>query len=161
VPPPPWRSCWRQRRWPRGPRHHTGRLRQDRETGGRHKHSGRHGDGSADMVVCVKKKKGSWPLRTEGFVVFLCNCAARQGRDLFATVVPADIRGLATAFHFFVAELPHSRLGSPGVAPCLLAVSRVLLTGIASLASSTVSLVFCYVSISFVRTHVPFQLTGT
>jgi len=30
----------------------------------------------------------------------------------FATVDPADIRGLATAFHGFVAELPHSTDGS-------------------------------------------------
>jgi len=30
----------------------------------------------------------------------------------FATVDPADIRGLATAFHDFVAELPQSSVGS-------------------------------------------------
>lgn len=53
-----------------------------------------------------------------------------------ATVDHSEIRGLDTACHFFVAELPLSELGSLGPRPDPIAFSRVLLTVVAPLVGS-------------------------
>lgn len=53
-----------------------------------------------------------------------------------ATVDHSEIRGLDTACHVFVAELPLSELGSLGPGPDPIAFSRVLLTVVAPLGES-------------------------
>ena len=52
----------------------------------------------------------------EGFIFYV---TVRPGGDGigFATVDPSDIRGLDTALHYFVAELPQSSYGSLALKP--------------------------------------------
>lgn len=53
-----------------------------------------------------------------------------------ATVDQSEIRGLDTACHFFVAELPLSRTGSSVFEPYPIVSSRILLTVVAPLVGS-------------------------
>ena len=72
------------------------------------------------MVICVNTKK-SFPVPSaiKGLLSDHVRVTVLPGRDgiRLATVDPADIRGLATAFHGFVAELPLSSVGSRAGGP--------------------------------------------
>jgi hypothetical protein len=65
-----------------------------------------------DMVGPVNTRTAFLSPRIKGVVYFYATlCLGRDGIGS-STVDPADIRGLATAFHCFVVELPQSSDGS-------------------------------------------------
>jgi len=61
----------------------------------------------------IVNPKNSYPVPLYYFFqVFLYPQGIIRGGICVTTVDPADIRGLVTAFHGFVAELPQSSVGS-------------------------------------------------